>query len=69
MDQDEFEGTESIFCQLDRTTLANKGFLHGQNKIFTCGQPQEGKIDPSVFCGGGGGMGDRRTSTKCKELF
>lgn len=27
MDQDEFEGTESIFCQLDRTTLANKGFF------------------------------------------
>ena len=46
-----------------------KDFLHGQNKIFTCGQPQEGKIDPSVFCGGGGGMGDRRTSTKSKELF
>lgn len=46
-----------------------KDFLHGQNKIFTCGQPQEGKIDPSVFCGGGGGMEDRRTSTKCKELF
>ena len=68
MDQDEFEGTESIFCQLDRTTLANKGFFaRAKQNLYLRATP--GGIDPSVFCGGGGGMGDRRTSTKCKELF
>ena len=52
-----------------------KDVLHGQNKIFTFGQPQGGgggrggKIGPSVFCGGEGEMGDRGATTKCKELF